>query len=173
MHGMSQEPVRLVIAPNASLRPVQAVGCFAAICALPLLIAVLFAARGYWPVLPFAGLELAALGAGLWVSVRAGRCREVVCVNRKAVTIGFGRVGQGPTARCELDRYATRAFIEAPRRRNGSGVLVLSSCGQRVEIGRCLTEAERLALCRRIKELLAPGSARSPAAHAGNAPVEF
>lgn len=170
---MCRKPVRLVIGPNASLRPHQALGWFALIGVAPVLVALLFALRGYWPILPFAGLELAALGAGLWISVRAGRYREIVSVDDAVVAIEIGQVGQGPRARCELDRRATRAFIEAPTTRNGASTLVLSCFGQRIEIGRCLTDAERLALCNRIKELLNPGLARSSAARAGNGPVEF
>ena len=35
---------------------------------------------GFWPVVPFAGLEVGALGAAFWVSMRRNRYREVLDV---------------------------------------------------------------------------------------------
>ena len=68
---------RLVIGPNASLTDRQALVFFAGMCGVCLTIAAVFAGVGLWPVLPFAGLELAALAAALWVVVQRNRYREV------------------------------------------------------------------------------------------------
>src|SRR5262245_44660681 len=77
-----QKPViaRVVIGPNASLSEAQAWAFMGWMCAVGFGIAAVFAARGYWPILPFAGLELAALGAALWVTQRRNRYREVISV---------------------------------------------------------------------------------------------
>ena len=48
---------RLVIGPNASLSDRQALGFFAGLSVICLCIGGVFASQGFWPVLPFAGLE--------------------------------------------------------------------------------------------------------------------
>ena len=85
-------PARVVIAPNASLRPEQAVWFMVSISAVGLSIALVFMWMGFWPVLPIAGLELTALGAALWVSLRRNAYREVVDVNDGHVIVEMGRV---------------------------------------------------------------------------------
>lgn len=120
------------------------------------------AALGFWPVLPFAGLEMAALAAALVVAMRRNAYREVVSFARDKVVVEFGIAGVGAQARVELPRGWARAWIERGERRNEATRLLLGASGQRVEIGRCLTDAEREGLVERFKSLLrAPLPARS------------
>ena len=86
---------RLVIGPNASMSVRQAVWFIAWMCMVSLLIGGFFAWRGFWPILPFAGLELAALAAALAVSLRRNRYREVVDFDDEAVRVEVGEVGRG------------------------------------------------------------------------------
>jgi len=69
--AISNTPTRrLVIAPNASLTRAQAQWCFLAMCGVSFSVALFFMTLGLWPVLPFAGLEMAALGTALYASVK-------------------------------------------------------------------------------------------------------
>lgn len=147
---------RLIIGPNASLSERQACLFMGWMAALGLGIAGLLTAMGYWPVLPFAGLELGALGAALWVSVRRNRYREVLGFEEDRVCIEFGLAGRGAQARLELPRAWTRVSLEYGEHRNDPTRLLLAYGAQRVEIGRCLTDEEREALLSRIRELLRP-----------------
>ena len=113
------------------------------------------AVHGFWPVIPFAGLELAAVGWALAVSMRRNRYREVVSFEGERVRMEFGTAGQGASARVELPRAWTRVRIERDAgRRHAPTRLVLTSSGQRVVIGRCLTDEERAALAARFTVLL-------------------
>lgn len=154
----SRRPVRsrLVIGPNASLSPRQALGFFAGMCLICMGIAVLFAVQGAWPVLPFAGLELLALGAALLVVMRRNRYREVLWFEGDRLRVEFGMVGQGAQASCELPRSRVRVWVEYGAHPNSPTQLVLACGAQRVVIGTCLTDAEREALARRLKELIHP-----------------
>lgn len=155
---------RLVIGPNASLGPRQAWGFMGLICAVGLGIAAMFAVRGFWPILPFAGLELAALGAALWVTQRRNRYREVLSFGENSIRIEFGLVGAGAYASVELPRAWTRVSLCRGPHLTSPTSLGLEYCGQRVELGRCLTDEERSRLCARIRELLRPawrGAARA------------
>jgi len=147
---------QIVIGPNASLSVAQARGVMLAMTAVAMTVALGFALMGFWPIVPFAGLEIAALGAALWVSLRRNRYREVLGFGGDRVTVGFGWMGQGAAAEVDWPRCFTRVVLEASATRNGHNRLYLTSSGQRIAIGRCLTDAEREALHARIKGLLPP-----------------
>jgi uncharacterized membrane protein len=154
----SRGPVctRLVIGPNASMSPRQALLFFSGMCLVCLGIALMFAARGYWPVLPFAGLELLALGAALVVVLRRNRYREVLWFEGGRVRLECGLVGQGARVRCEWPRSSLRVWLEPGPHPGSATQLVLASGAQRTVVGGCLTDAERAALARRLRELIHP-----------------
>lgn len=56
--------------PDCSLTVRGAVIFFGTLCFVCLSMAGLFASQGFWPVLPFAGLELLVLGWALWLVMR-------------------------------------------------------------------------------------------------------
>lgn len=153
---------QIVIGPNASLTVGQAQMFMGAMTLVGLGIAGGFAAMGFWPVVPFAGLELAALGAALLVSVRRNAYREVLWFCGEQVRVEFGLANRGASSRVELVRHWTRVLLEAGPTRHAPSRLILTSAGQRVEIGRCLTDEERERLKARIQELLKPGWRRQP-----------
>lgn len=164
---------RLVIGPNASMSVRQAVGFMAWMCTVSLAIGGFFAWRGLWPVLPFAGLELAALGAALAVSLRRNRYREMVCFDGEEIRIEVGQIGRGAGLTVRLARGATRVLLESGPYRNSPTRLVLSCQGQQLELGRCLTDAERLRLAGRMRELIHPGWRRAPAGSTESAPSKI
>jgi uncharacterized membrane protein len=145
---------RLVIGPNASLSSRQALGFFGVLCLTCLGIGGVFAMLGLWPVLPFAGLEVLAVGAALAVAMRRNRYREVVSFEGGRVRVEFGMVGRELWSSCEWPRHLTRVWLE---RGPQGGTRLVMACGeQRLTIGACLTDAERASLARRLKELIRP-----------------
>ena len=163
-----QNPIiaRLVIGPNASLTPKQAAVFMGGMCMVGFGIAGVFALQGFWPVLPFAGLELAALGAALWISLQRNRYREVISFTDTAVRIEFGLVGRGAEAVVELPRAWTRVNLATGPYRNSPTRVVFEYCGQRVVIGRCLTDEEHESLAARIRQLLRGAGQPAPPADA-------
>jgi len=154
---------RLVIGPNASLGVRAAVSFMSGLCSLWLVVGGFFAWRGYWPILPFAGLELMALAAALAVSLRRNRYREVLCFEDERIRIAIGELGKDVGEQRELRRSATRVVLERGPHRNSRARLWLSCGGLRIEVGRCLTDEEKDRLAVRIRELIHPGwSRRAP-----------
>ncbi len=152
----SNSDTTLLLGPNASLTVRQAWVAFGLMAAVALFIALGMTFFGFWPVLPFAGLEVAALGAALWVSMRRNRYRELLKFEAGRVNISFGEVGVGVAAAIDWPRAWTRAALLPGPNRLAPTVLSLNSYGQSVTIGRCLTDAERAELFARIKQLLPP-----------------
>lgn len=158
--GLDKSPVtRFVLGPNASLS-VRGAWIFMGLASLATLGCAAYCNwLGFWPVLPFAGLELGALGWALTAAMRGNRYREVLSFDESQVRIEVGMTGQGAAVRFELPRAWTRAWIERDaEQRHAPTRLVLGCSGQRVEVGRCLTDEEREDLLVRFKGLLsAPG----------------
>jgi uncharacterized membrane protein len=143
---------RILVSANCSLTPRMALVFFLGVATGSLSIAMYFVWHGFWPVLPFAGLELAFLGGALWLSQRRGRYREVISVFEDRVCVEKG--SGGPEEVFDMPRTWVRVVRERSRRRGHPGKLYLASHGRRVEIGHPLTEDERESLGRRVSELL-------------------
>ena len=128
---------------------------FGVTAAASLLLAGLLAARGFWPVLPFAGLELFALGVALGLNMRRGRYCEFISVYRDRIVMEKG-VG-GVEERLELPRHWTRVELARAPWRGHPSRLLLRCHGKSWEVGTVLTESERESLRQRLAELIAGG----------------
>jgi len=152
------QTTRIVIGPNASLDFRGAVWFLGSLSALALTVALVCVYIGFWPVLPFAGAELMAVTAAVWVSLKRNRYREVVSIDDDRVRIEFGLAGPegrgGAKSSVEFPRLWARVVIEGGYRRNDPNRLMVCCSGQRVRIARCVTDEERVALAARLKQVL-------------------
>lgn len=150
--------------PNSSLTPRAAVFFYGSLAALVLGVALGCAALGLWPILPFAGLELAVLyWAVKWVMHRA-EAREYIRVDDASVLIekcASDRRGGTSRNAYAFARRWTRLELCPGRPAHWPSRLVLSSQGRSVEIGAFLTDGERLGLKDRLAEVLADDARRS------------
>ena len=158
---------RLVIGPNASLSARQAWLFMIVTAVVGLGIAFGMAAMGFWPVIPFAGLELGALAAALYVSVRRNAYREVIVIGPGSVRVEFGMLGRGAPTTVSLQRGPTRVLLEPGAHRHAPSRLLLSCGGRTVRLGACLTDDERGRLAARIRQLLTPAWSTPLAVHPG------
>ena len=142
---------------NASLTIGQAIAFFAGTLVASLAIALFWTWKGFWPVLPFAGLELFALGLALGLSLRRGSYREMITISEDEVVIERGTRRKHAVER--LPRTWLRVELTQPEHRWYPSRLFLSSHGRRYEIGAVLVEGERRGLARRLRELLQPARA--------------
>ena len=145
-HGLAIELI-----PNCSLTPRQAAGFFGSLCIVSFTIAGFFAARGLWPVLPFAGLEMAVLGWALGASLRRRRHTQTITVtDREIEVVTRDRRGARTAA---FPRHWARVRLVQPRGGHPSR-LVIESHGRACEIGGLLTEEERRGLHARLGRLV-------------------
>jgi Integral membrane protein len=146
----------LVLRPNVALSRRQTVLAFGAIAATSLTVATAFAAAGFWPVLPFAGLEIALLGWALRVSATRAEQEEVIVLQDGRVEVWQGR---GRRCRWVSDGYWTEVALVPPTHRWYPSRLRLRSRGTEVELGEFLQDEERAELARRLKRLIGPMAA--------------
>ena len=140
---------RIVIRPNRSLSKRQLQIAFAVIAVVCLGIASLFAAFGLWPVLPFAGAEVIAVGVGFYLSALGGRETEVVSV--VSDTVAVEKEGRRVRRRWELSRAWLQIRLLPPRFRWYPTRLVIRSHGKQVELGGFLNEDERQQLAGELR----------------------
>jgi uncharacterized membrane protein len=147
-----REGYRFVIRPNRSLSwPQTKLVCFslASVC---LVVAILFAACGFWLVLPFAGAEVAALVMGFYLCARSGRTVEVVYIEEDRVAVEKGQPG---TLRiCEFKRPWARIVLRPARIARHPSQLVVGSHGKQVQLGAFLTEDERTRLAGELERVI-------------------
>jgi uncharacterized membrane protein len=150
---------RIELLPNCSLTPAEARRFFLLVAGTSLCIAGFFVANGYWPVLPFAGLELALLGFALATSLKRGGHLQTVEIGESGITVTSH--GPGGVRETQFSRHWARVTLRDPRGWLPSRLLI-ESHGRACEIGAFLTEEERRALGRRLKALVG-GTSESPA----------
>ncbi len=150
----------LELTPRCSLTPSGARAFVAIVGATTFGVAVLFALQGLWPVLPFAGLEIALLAWAVRASMREGSKRETITLDDQSITIR--RRSQAGEHFLVFPRHGSKVKLHAPSTALHPSRLTLESPGQACEVGRFLTEDERRSLAARLKQLV--GNANEPPA---------
>ena len=146
---------RIEVRPNCSLTP-RGTQIFlvsaGVVCLGP---GILLLSLGYWPILPFAGIEFLALATATWWSLRKGRYREVIELRDERVTIDkFSPAGQ--VSRTEIPVHWCSARLLAGAHRWSPRKLVLRSGMSECEVASCLTDSERVQLWKRLHTLIGP-----------------
>ena len=151
---------RVVIRPNQSLSWRQSM-IFLGATAVPLvLISVVLATQGFWLILPFAGLEIAALFVCIYLVAHACRRRQVVSIGDNRVTVekgrerGRGSESGGPELRVEFARSWVKVELTPATKRWHPRRLWIGSSGERVEIGEFLVEEEKAELATQLQRML-------------------
>ena len=125
----------LILKRNCSISPVRLAGIFGALAAVSLAIGIAFAFAGAWLVLPFAGLEAAALGAAYLAYARRAADYERIELAAGRLTIEVAEADR--TSRYEMQAQRARVYVERD-------LVVLRGAGEELQLGRHL-DAERRA----------------------------
>jgi uncharacterized membrane protein len=107
---------------------------------------------GYWPVLPFAGLEFVLLWLALRISMQRGRQWEIIAITPDYVTIN-SQLGV-LQANTRFARHWTKVKLRAPQSALHPTRLCLESQGRACEVGGFLTADERRVLAHRLQQLI-------------------
>jgi uncharacterized membrane protein len=142
----------LELMPHRSLTPKTARIFIGLVAAPTFAVALMFTAQGFWPVLPFAGLEIGLLIWAVRASMRSGLERETITVTQDQVIIRhWDRRGVQSSV---FPRHWSRVTLHAPPAALHPSRLILESHGRAREVGRFLTEDERRSLAVRLKQLV-------------------
>ena len=139
----------IVARPNSSLTPECKVLAVAAIGIISLIIAVFFAFMGAWVVLPFAGLELIAVGyAFYYTHCHSCDYERIVIVDDQ---LSIETRSYKTFRQTSFNRYWVKVLLKAAP--NGDQQLYLRSHGKEVMFGHCfMTNKERIELAGQLKQ---------------------
>ena len=154
---------RIELAPNCSLTPAAAKLFFACTCLFSLAFASIFVFQGFWPVLPFWALEMAALGLALNANMRRRRYTQTVLITDSQISL-VTRSRQGE-AKQEFARHWAKVRLRSPRTRLHPSTLTIESRGRACEVGSFLTEEERCRLAKRLRSLVGGMNESPPLEH--------
>jgi uncharacterized membrane protein len=155
------------LAPHCSLSVRGAMLFFISVCVPTFGVAGAATVLGYWPILPFAGAEIALLGWALKTNMARRFEREHIEITETEVVIEQSR---GTPRRIVFQRHWSRVKIRRPNSPPSS--LVIESHGRCHEVGKFLTEEERRQLAAELK-LLIGGMNQSPALPGSGSPDQF
>ena len=149
---MEDEPLLIEIRPNCSLTLRGAQVFFASACVVPFGMGGVLAWKGFWPVLPFAGLEMALLAWALKVSLERRFHRQTITVTERQVQVD-ARDTRG-SSQVVFPRHWAQVKLRRPAARLHPSRLTIESHGRQYELGGFLTEEERRGLALRLQRLV-------------------
>jgi uncharacterized membrane protein len=143
---------RFELVPRCSLTPRTARIFVGTVAANTFAVAGFFTWQGFWPVLPFAGLEIAVLAWAVNASMRKGQEREIITITTETVTVERCLKQKQQTS--VFPRHWAKVKLHTPSTALHPSRLTLESHGRVCEVGRFLTEDERRGLAVRLKQLV-------------------
>ena len=148
----SGDAFRIVLSPNCSITWNELVMFYIFTCVVAVAIGLFFTLQGMWLVLPFSGLEMLALGIGLYVTSRKVYRKEVITLDpdRTRIEKGVQRVVQS----WEFKTPWVRIIDEPTGARNSARRLAIGTHGAVVEVGSFLANSEKDELAFQLKDCI-------------------
>ena len=138
-----------ILKKNCSITPRQLAQAYLALCAASFLVAMYFVIHGAWLVMVFAMLEMTAVAAAFIYFGRHATDRECISLSDTGLVVELVRAEQSLSF-C-MDPRRTRVAIPEPRNR----LIGLEANGDRIEVGRYLTERKRQEFAQELNRELA------------------
>lgn len=152
VHGQN---IQWFLRRNCSVTPVQLGWLYASLCAVSLGIGTFFWFHGVSLILPFAWLELAAVGVAFLAYARHATDGETISLRGRRLVVELENAGH--LERAEFDREWVRVEPSVADR----SLIQLSGQGRRVNVGRYLRPELRPALAQEIRRALREGAGRA------------
>ena len=142
----------IMVMPNRAMPWQHIMMIYLLVSGVTISIAFSFFTQGLTLILPFAGLELLALGVVLYISAWRSNIKEVVNVTEEKIRIEIGR--DVPEKIYELDKAWANIVLERSWNNWYPSRLLLRSHGRQLEIGKFLNEQERQCLAIELKKAI-------------------
>jgi uncharacterized membrane protein len=139
----------ILLAPNCSLSAQGARCFFGGVCCGSLGIGLFFALHGFWPILPFAGLEMLLLAAVLRLSMRRKLDTQCIRISEDQIEIELHEPQR--SQRIVFPRHWAQVKLRRARSPWHPSRLSIQSHGRACELGGFLTEEARCALAERLR----------------------
>ena len=138
-----------VIRPNATFNTRSWPWMFGLLALICLSIAIRFAILGYWLILPFALLDIVAVGLILYLLMRRHAYVEKIRFDNDDLVVRHVQKNHRCSWRFPL--HWVRVNLQSPEHRWYPYRLLIGSKGQWVEVGQCLTDSEKKSLAKALE----------------------
>jgi len=155
---VGQDESVLVARPNRSATPALLAGTFFGLALVSTVVVTFSVIQGNMLALPFAVINLLALGGCLLLSWRSGDDEDRI--ERRGDCLIVERWRRRQHDHVEFNVYWTRVWLGPGRYPGRPGRLLLGSHGKAIEVGSFLAEDERKRLLERIRVVLDSVQAR-------------
>ncbi len=148
----TSECYRFVLSPNCSISWRELLLFYCLTCVVAFAVGLFFTLQGLWLVLPFSGLEMLALGIGLYVTSRKVYRREVITLDPECT-----RIEKGVQRADQIWEFKTAWVRVVDESRGGRGArrkLAIGMSGESVEVGSFLANWEKDALAFQLKDCI-------------------
>ncbi|HEV2227372.1 MAG TPA: DUF2244 domain-containing protein [Steroidobacteraceae bacterium] len=149
---MDVAPLRIEIRPNCSLTARSARVFLASACVVPFGMGGFLALKGFWPILPFAGLEMALLAWALKASLERRFHSQTITLTESDVSVESRQ--RLSIERVVFPRHWAQVKLRRPAASLHPSRLTIESHGRQCELGSFLTEEERRGLALRLQRLV-------------------
>lgn len=137
-----------ILKRNCSISPRQLAKAYGAICLASFLVASYFVMHGAWLVMVFAILEMSAVAAAFLYFGRHATDREHIALSESGLLVELVQAEKVQQHR--MDPVFTRVTLPVLHH----GLIGLEANGNRVEVGRFLTERKRKEFARELRQEL-------------------
>jgi uncharacterized membrane protein len=152
--------VTWLIKRNCSASPRQLAIVFGSMLAVSVLFGAVFAAFGFWLVLPFVGAEVVAVAAAFVCYAKHAADAERIALTDRVLRVE--RTEAQRSERWEFDPAWVRVEVEEQGKVLGRRVRVhLAAHGERVEVGRYLLDSRRSELAGELRRALSAARSTS------------
>ena len=142
---------RFLVRPNCSLSWRDALRFYIGMVLVTFGIAIAFAMKGAWLILPFAGLEMLVLGIALYIVARRNASWQSISISNDLVeVVEHGRSNEQRS----FQRAWASVVHEHPRINGHPSRLLIRSHGRSLEVGACLGETEKAYLARELGKVM-------------------
>lgn len=145
---VSGQSIHWFLKRNCSVTPIQLAFVYLALCVTSLGVGGVFWFQGATLVMPFACLELLAVGSAFWIYARHATDGEQISLHGAQLVVELESSGR--RVRSEFNRDRVRV---EPLTRDGS-LIELSGQGRKVQVGRYVRPELRAVLAREIRMAL-------------------
>jgi uncharacterized membrane protein len=139
---------KVTFKPNGALSTISKKRVIILLTVIPCAIGIAFLFLGAWPILPFVGLEIAALGYAFYYVNQHEADYESISIEGDSLLIERC-VGQ-TVSQHEISPYWVK--VVQHELANGELHLYLQSQGKKIEVGRYLTRKQRELLAKQLKQ---------------------
>jgi len=140
-----------LVRPNCSLSWRGALRFYSGMVVVTFGIAIAFAMKGAWLILPFAGLEMLVLGIALYMVARRNASWQSISVSEDLVEV----VEHGLNDEQQSFQRAWASVVhEQPRINGHPSRLLIRSHGRSLEVGACLGESEKAYLAHELGKVM-------------------